>query len=156
MQGESEDDLVNSLLPVGSTALRIFRLGWAAVKKVQRKRLTMFLEDIGRFSDEMTESERERFEAYVTSEDGQELLVDLADRAVRTRSQTAIAALAILFANPLTEDFDEVFVERHRTGLKQSPTKLSLHSLHFLCGVRGRIPQLYFCLWTATSRARLN
>ena len=57
----------------------------------------------------MTEEQRLRFERYIASPDAQEWLADFADKAIRARSHTTIAALAILFADPIEEHFGEDF-----------------------------------------------
>jgi hypothetical protein len=77
--------------------------------RVRRRRLESFLRDIGSVSDEMSENDRQRFEAYIDSPESQEWLADFAEQVVRTRSRLAIAALAILYANPIEESFSSDF-----------------------------------------------
>jgi hypothetical protein len=96
MRNNDPDDQVLPLTALGGTALRIHALAKAAYRRVRAKRLEMFFENIGRFSDPMTDRQREQFEAVIRSDEGQAFLTDLAERAARTRSFVAIAALAIL------------------------------------------------------------
>ena len=102
-------DLMGIPISTVGTALKVKQICMSVYKRVWNQRFQFFLDEIGKFSDEMTEADRLRFEAYINSEDGQELLVDLADHAVRSRNRVAIAALAILLANPVNESFDENF-----------------------------------------------
>jgi hypothetical protein len=91
---------------------KVSRFGTLAASGYQRlqfERFQTFLRTIGSTSDEMSEEERLRFESYVNSKDGQNWLADFAAQAVRTRSQTAIAALAVLFADPIQEGFSDEF-----------------------------------------------
>ena len=64
------------------------------------RRFKAFLSGLNGAVDELPREDRERFESYINSERGGELLADFAEQAVRTRSKTALAALAVLFADP--------------------------------------------------------
>ena len=77
--------------------------------RVKRNRMSTFFKGLCAVSDDLSDDERERFRSYVSSAEGIELLTDFADNAMRTRSQTAITALAVLFSNPVDEPYDSEF-----------------------------------------------
>ena len=71
----------------------------AAYKWARLKRLTSFLKGLDGSTSELSEEDRLRFEVYINSQLGIDFLAEYADTAVRSRSETAIAALAILYSD---------------------------------------------------------
>jgi hypothetical protein len=57
----------------------------------------------------LSKEKRQKFDDLVRSDLGRELLADYADAAIRSRSDTAVAALAILFGDSDNERFDTHF-----------------------------------------------
>jgi hypothetical protein len=95
-----------SLVPAGlETLQKIYDAATEAYAGSRRRRVETFVRAIGAVSDELTDAERERFERYMNSPVAHELLADLVEQASRTRSTIAIAALAILFSDPVEERF---------------------------------------------------
>lgn len=75
-----------SLIPIRSELAQFGRLGQlvdAAYGRVRIVRLTQFLRKIGTVSDEMSESERVRFERHMNSPEAQQWLADFAEQVVR-------------------------------------------------------------------------
>jgi hypothetical protein len=85
----------NELLDLSSKAKQVF----AAVNWVRVKRMKTFLKALQDDESQLSQSDRARFEAYVNSDMGRDFLADYADTILRTRSERAIAALAILFSD---------------------------------------------------------
>jgi hypothetical protein len=111
--------------------------------RVKHERWKNFLRNIGSVSDEMSDAQRQQFEAFLDSEDGQELLTDFADRVVKTRSRTAIAALAILYSDPVLERYGSDFKAEAAQGL-EGISERSIHTflvLYAYWGGSNRHPQ---------------
>jgi hypothetical protein len=118
--------------------LAYFQDVFDAWKWGQRRRLTAFLTALGNASDELTDAERERFERYMRSDEGRELLADFADQAVRTRSQTATAALAVLYANPIDDPMDTDFVSAAAQAL-EGVSDRAIYTFLVLCRLRAQL-----------------
>ncbi len=71
----------------------------AAYEWARLKRFSAFLKGLDGSALELSDKDRPRFEAYIDSELGMDFLAEYADTAVRSRSETAIAALAILYSD---------------------------------------------------------
>jgi hypothetical protein len=74
----------------------------AAYRWIHGQRFKAFLSGLNAAADDLSREDRARFESYINSELGGEVLADFAEQAVRTRSRTALAALAILYAESET------------------------------------------------------
>lgn len=72
----------------------------AAYKWWRLRRVRTFLHGIGASVDDLPHEDRVRFDQYINSEEGGELLADFVERVVRNRSRTALAVLAVVFATP--------------------------------------------------------
>ncbi len=60
-------------------------------------------------TDTISTKERKKFEKYINSPIGQKLLAEYSDSVLRTSSETAIAALGILYADTNNTNYDEDF-----------------------------------------------
>ena len=87
-------------LPEAVRVLPYARHVYAAYQWLRDRRFKAFLTSLNGAAADLSREERERFDAYINSECGGEILADFAEQAVRTRSRTALAALAILYAHP--------------------------------------------------------
>jgi hypothetical protein len=70
-----------------------------AYEAVRLWRIKIFLNGIDAVSESLNDEDRARFEQYINSKLGERLLADYADTVIRTRSETVIGALAILFSD---------------------------------------------------------
>jgi hypothetical protein len=71
----------------------------AAYKWARLKRFTAFLKGLDGSTSELSEKDRLKFEAYINSQLGIDFLAEYADTAVHSRSETTVAALAILYSD---------------------------------------------------------
>ena len=91
------------------TKLPYFKHVVSALQWARRKRIKTFLYGLDGAKSELSEADRARFEAFINSDAGRELLAEYADAAVRARSETAIAAFALLYSDPTDSLFDRDF-----------------------------------------------
>jgi hypothetical protein len=80
---------------------------YAAYQWNQRRRIGAFLRSLNRTVDDLPHEDRQQFDRFINSNEGGELLADFSDHVIRTRSQTAIAVLAILYGTPSSEIDDD-------------------------------------------------
>ena len=128
MSGDSLTDTIQSALEsVDDTDLiRVvpyFSAAQKAYRFVARRRLALFLVSLQESQRDLSEEERARFDGYVNSVQGRELLGDYAETARRSRSETVIASLGILFGDPHSASYDDAFKAEVATafdGLSES------------------------------------
>ena len=71
----------------------------AAYRFVRQRRVRSFLRGLGGATAGFCATDNERFRAYINSLPGRELLAEFAEASLRSRTQTATAALALLYAD---------------------------------------------------------
>lgn len=82
----------------------LFAVRWARIRRIRA-----FLRGLNGSVSTLSEEKKRTFDHFVRSELGRELLADYADAAIRSRSETAVAALAILFGDADNERFAQAF-----------------------------------------------
>lgn len=80
-----------------------------AVSWFRRYRARAFLKSLKHTADEFSDDKREKFEKVLRSKEGAEILAEYAETAIRTASITAIAALALLYADTENEMYSPEF-----------------------------------------------
>jgi hypothetical protein len=72
-------------------------------------RIKRFLHSLASAAEELNEKQRKKLSDIISSDAGAELLAEYADSVVRTSSQTAIAGLALLYADVNEERYSRDF-----------------------------------------------
>ena len=83
---------IAKIFPYSKHVVAAYR--WARTARIKR-----FLHSLSSVIDELSEEQRRKFDKIINSEAGGELLAEYSDAVLRTSSKTAIAALAILYAD---------------------------------------------------------
>ena len=65
----------------------------------RKRRIMVFLKSIDVASNSLQQEDKKKFEKYLNSNTGREILAEYSDSVLRTSSNTAIAALGILYAD---------------------------------------------------------
>ena len=80
--------------------------GWKFIKNLRAK---VFLKSLGKIIGDQSEEEKEKFRKILQSKEGIEILTEYFDDIMRTSSETAIAALAILYSETDNPDYPREF-----------------------------------------------
>ncbi|MGY8871564.1 MAG: hypothetical protein ACKVJE_14090, partial [Pseudomonadales bacterium] len=79
-----------------------------ALKTIQKNRVSTFLKCVDLRYDVMSIAEQSQLNEYITSDSGQEILADFSGSIMKTSSQRALMALAILYCKDPDFEFDEI------------------------------------------------
>ncbi|GMV21036.1 MAG: hypothetical protein AMXMBFR57_09850 [Acidimicrobiia bacterium] len=82
----------------------------AAYRFVRQRRVRSFLRSLADATSDLDSAGRERFRTYIESVPGRELLAEFAETSLRSKTQTATAALAILYADVDCTRFPREFI----------------------------------------------
>jgi len=80
-----------------------------AYKWFRLQRFKHFLNSLGKSVEALPDAKKNQFRAIITSEAGGEILSEFVDSVLRTSSQTAISALALLYADAGGERYSASF-----------------------------------------------
>jgi hypothetical protein len=80
-----------------------------AYRWIRTWRIKTFIRALNTAADDLSAEDREKLDKYLSSKPGLEILADFADAAVRSRSPTAIAALALLYADMKDQRYSKDF-----------------------------------------------
>lgn len=105
------DDELQELLPYVQTCAKVYR--W-----IRRKRIAHFLRSLDSTLTHRDEAARKKFEAYVFSDAGQELLAEYSDTVLLTASRISQSALALLYADIDDVEFSVPFKRLAGTALR--------------------------------------
>lgn len=119
------DDELQEVLPYVQTCAKAYR--W-----IRKKRIVHFLRSLDSALSGTDEREREKFEKYVFSDPGQELLADYSDTVLLTSSRIAQSALALLFADVDNAKYSEAFKRMATTSLRGCSDQLVHLFVHLL------------------------
>ncbi|MCK4818429.1 hypothetical protein KA005_21845, partial [bacterium] len=81
----------------------------SAYKWYRNRRIALFFKSIDAASDSLPQKDKEKFEEYINSKPGREILAEYTDSILRTSSDTGIAALGILYADVNNEIYTHDF-----------------------------------------------
>jgi hypothetical protein len=93
---------IAKIVPYGKQLIKAYR--WTKTHRIKR-----FLRSLDLATEEITEKRKRKFNKYIESEEGKELLSEYTDTVLRTSSKTATAALAILYADVDDEEYTKEF-----------------------------------------------
>ncbi len=105
------DDELQELLPYVQTCIKAYR--W-----IRKKRIVHFLRTLNHALTQWDEKARKKFEEYVFSNIGQELLADYSDTVLLTASRISQSALALLYADIEHLEFAASFKKLASTSLR--------------------------------------
>jgi hypothetical protein len=92
----------------------------------------LFLKSIDFSTKPLFQAEKDKFDKYVNSKIGRELLAEYSDTVLRTSSEVAIVALGILYANTESEFYNFEF-KRIACRAMEGETDILLEGFIFLC-----------------------
>lgn len=98
----------------------------------RKRRISLFLKSIDFSTKPLPQAEKDKFDKYVNSKIGRELLAEYSDTVLRTSSEVAIAALGILYADTENEIHNLEF-KRISCRALEGATDILLEGFIFLC-----------------------
>ena len=140
----SEYDELVKLLPYAKHAIAVYKL-------VRLKRMELFLRSLDKVTGEMTPEQRKHLEKALNSEMGQHILAEYVDSLIRTSSQTAIVAFALLYGDVENRRYSLLFKQQialSLSGISEELVSLFLALSDSLQNLKkddqGPFP-VYFC-----------
>lgn len=124
--GDGIDDLAEPI-PYVKQVMKAYK--WA-----KRKRISIFLQSLNHATGEFPEKDRNKFEKYINSDTGQELLAEYSDTVIRTSSTIANAALGILYSD-FTDSIYPANIKRIVCYALQGATDYLLEVFLVLCQI---------------------
>ena len=89
-----------------------------AVSWVHRKRAKDFLRSLKRAADDLPPEKRDAFQRFLKSRAGVEILSEYAESVIRTASETAVAAMALMCSDAENEIYPPEFKRAAATALR--------------------------------------
>jgi hypothetical protein len=121
---EDYDDFFNEI-PYAKQAISAYN--W-----YRKWRISLFLKSIEFSAKPLSQKEKDKFEKYLNSKIGRELLAEYSDTVLRTSSKVAIAALGVLYADTDNE-FYNIDFKRIACRALEGATDTLLNGFIFLC-----------------------